>query len=320
VTVRKAAADQRLAGNPRPLVFQGWGDSLNGNTHHTVMKATLQDMGFDPTFQGTIGQSSGASNEGRGGDSWSAFVGKFTDAASVGQRVIAPGTAAWNAYMALSEDATQPDNKILYHPALRAATGSDPSYRVFRTSTGSPVTLDIQNYLTRAGYAAPDVFVFGFGTGDENHHPTDPAAAVADAVEGIGITLDVIREQFGPGKKALFWTPSIPRGNGIASSQDASEQRWPQLHVPFIKGLVKWFRDRADANAAFIGAWPFLDPVGVWNGNGVAGKEVIVSTDALSGAADVDWLDNIHYDTYGRHQINEEICAGIAWHLGVQQP
>jgi hypothetical protein len=311
--VRKAAADQRVAGSPptaRPLTFLGIGDSLNGNTHHIILKAILEDMGFDANFVGTIGASFGALNEGRGGGSGQALIGKFTGG-GVGEIVIAPGAPAWAAYMALGEDPAVSPNKLQFNPVLRAATGGDPAGRIFNGNI-----IDFQNYLTRSAQPEPDVFMFGLGTGDINHNLTNPAQAVDDILQWLEVVYGTIRDQFGTNKDMMFWMPALPRGNG--SGQDASETRWPTLQVPVIKAMIDWARDKADDHLAFVPAYLFLDPVAPWYGNGVPGKEVIISTDPLTGAMDVDWLDNIHYDNYGRHQVSEQLAAAIAWHLGVR--
>ncbi len=279
VTVLRKTAAQAAAASPNILVI---GDSLCASAGVTTQtKQRLIAMGATPTFVGTVTAKEDESaitalGESRGGREFADFIGEdIADSAP-----IAVGDES--AYLALSSDA-----RWAYNPFLRAATGSDPTERVFNGHI-----FDMAFYLSRFSIATPDVVVVALGRNDISAQVD--AESLAQIQRGLAVIVGQTRAALPTARIIL---PCHPLGRFANEVRVETEER------AGIKAHLEYVRTLGDPNVHVLPLWAMVSRDAGFRYSSAA-------PDAI-GRAGLTLSDGIHYGSYGAAQAGEALAQMI---------
>lgn len=254
VTIKAVASG---GGSRRVLMI---GDSLTNRFLPEAVARRLISAGFAPEMIGTIENFHRGATvymaEGREGRSFGQYIYKVAGPACV---PLATGGEA--DYLALGTVA-----KMGVNPFIRPAVGGDDPAHVF-----NGYTFDLDHYLTRFGFDAPDAVVIQLGQNDT------AAYAWTDIEDGLRVMHERIRSDF----------PDLPVAfsvYGVAKSGSLPE-RWRDInHRRIVRPTAAYVRDRADPNLTLIASYLRQSPDAGW-------PFLASSTDAETG---LDWtaIDN----------------------------
>jgi len=283
------------------------GDSLTSPaTIKQQLKAMMRRRGVILNFIGSIQYTADkrVGNEGRGGWSFASLLNGVTLPAQSGQpagltKPLDVGQEA--AYLLKDDDASggNLDNKILYNPLIRLATGSDDPSVVF-----NGYVLDYGWYLNRwasttlGALPVPDLAIINFGTGDIN------LFAEPETSNWIRKGLDILvnsMQAAGVGKIAIVF-PTFPFSsrNSVWAEQASA-----------IRTFIDWHKTRNDPNVDLLSAWAHMGSDFGWVTNATDGTNGAV-VDPMTGAAVETITDFVHYyDDLTRAQINRVHAAWI---------
>jgi hypothetical protein len=305
ITVHKAPATFAPAAT-RSLAMIG--DSLTGPaTIKQQLKAEMLQRGVTLNFIGTMQTAAGklVGNEGKGGWSFASAINQITLPAQPGQPVgltkpVDAGQEA--AYLAKDDDASggNSDNKIIYNPFIRLATGGDPSGKIF-----NGYVFDYAWYLNRwaatslGALPVPDLAIINLGTGDINNFSEPDTSNWITT--GLNIMVDSMEAAGVPHIGIIFPCFPFSDRNAVWTEQASA-----------IRTFLGWHKSRADPKVDLLPAWAHIGPDFGWvtNAADVPPTNVV---DPQTGASVETITDPIHYyDDLTRSQINEVHAAWIA--------
>jgi hypothetical protein len=268
------------------------GDSITNRFLAPLWGEKMRALGYTPQAIGTIVQDpfsrGNVAHEGREGIEWADYIYFHTDFASP----LAPGGEA--AYLALPAN----DQK-LKNPFLRAATGGDPGAIVF-----NGYVWDLDFYLTRFGFADPDVVFVNLGTNDITQQNT--ATALGQVQAAFDIFYTQIRTRL-PNAHIFFVA------NALARSGEGDARWLKHLEVAIVEQMkrVAVRRGDGDAKVWFVPGYAHV--------SGLVGFNLNAGTaDSDTGVIDRSVTDAIHY-TYGTEPASgadQMAEALVAWSHG----
>ncbi len=221
------------------------GDSLTNRQMPTKVNAKLTSFGLTPTWLGTVNSSgdetaagaTGPLAEGREGIEFAEYVYAVNESGT-------PGPVTNPASYIAADKAT----KITLNPFLRAATGGDPSDRVF-----NGYIFDFAGYMSNYSVSTPDVVLIGLGTNDRGKR----AASVSPAQAASAARAMILQIRAGaPLAKIGWWMPAAPRTH-------LRDEDWAE-HISIIRAVMAAIYALADANVFVIPAWAHMSPELGW--------------------------------------------------------
>lgn len=249
---------------------------LLAQNRFTAAGGTMALVGTITGRNETGTEADGALAEGRPGKKATEYV--YLDTTL---NVVAPGGEA--AYLA----GTNTD-RINANPFLRAEVGSE-------TNARNGYIFDVDHYLTRFGFADPDVVVINLGTNDITEDLESAPALVSESLE---IMIDQTRTAL-PAAKILVWFTTQPRtGNADA--------RWERGHRGVIEALNTLIRNKqtaGDTGVFFLPVYAHQSAEVGWETTGTPDADTGVLFSAIS--------DAIHLQGSVREQAIEVINNAI---------
>lgn len=272
------------SGSPNILLI---GNSLTNRGAGAWLDTRLAALGFTPTYTGSIigqgtdgGDLTGTNGEGREGWKFADFT--YEDTAFT---PVAVGGEA--AYLALSKA-----NKRLVNPFIRVTTGGDDPAHVF-----NGYIFDLDFYLTRFGYADPDVVLIELGTND--FAQGSASQSLTWVTNGLAAMVASVRATL-PSAHIGLIVHNMPR----SSNGDAE---WTERYAG-IKEHVRYVAAAADSNLHIIPAWQHMSSEFGWG-------DTLVSTDTSTGTETRDWSDQIHFLEPQRRVVAELTASWVAARL-----
>lgn len=263
------------------------GDSIWNRQGASISNEQLTDLGFVPTWVGTINGSASSADPdlangplGEGREGWE--TGDFTYAITDRVTVITPGNEA--SYLAASKATKWPQN-----PFLRAATGGDDP-AIIRNG----MVFDVAYYLSRFSLATPDVVIYSVGTNDVR----DLAESVVyDTVyDNDLLVMGQIRAAL-PSVKILRTLPGT-------AMDPARDPLWTAEYTEVIRAILDAQTTLADPDLIVVPTWALVDHE--------AGYAFASATpDATTGFANVAFSDAIHPTGATRHGLYQSLAAYI---------
>ncbi|WP_458098604.1 hypothetical protein [Roseomonas sp. WA12] len=271
---------------PRVLTI---GDSIANRGLLTLMKTRLNGLGISPSFVGTVRSSAtttstgttGELGESREGRAYADLVYSILDGEAqplpVGQEAT---------YLALAKSA-----QLAYNPFLRVATGGDTA-DVIRNG----YVFDLSFYLTRFGFAIPDILLVGLLEND----------AIEQADDVVGPTVgDAVRIVLAQARRV---SPTMRIGlfaSGQASCS-AGDARWTNRKAPGLRALIEAVRSINDPLVSVISAWAHQTPDAGWALDAPV-------TNPATGVSTGPIADFTHPISPAREQLAEAVAAYVAW-------
>lgn len=248
-------------------------DSIGANQGSYLLDIYLRQMGFNPTFIGTLnGQGANSSTDGPLGEARSGWqTSDYTYAITETATVIVPGEEA--AYLAMSAV-----NKRSRNPFLRAAVAGDPTNLVRNGYVFDPAF-----YQSRFGLETPDVVVYAMGTNDANFQL--PGSVYDIVLDNDRIALSQISATW-PAAKIIRTIPTTPRN----SVRDAL---WTASYVPVIRAMKQAVENQANTRITVAPLWAMSNPE-----VGYPIRTLPVDSDGFISAP---WTGSIHPEGNGRH-------------------
>ena len=163
--------------NPLPLKVLLFADSIGNNQGGMFLKQFMEELGYAPTFIGTVNGSvdttrfnaDGPLGEARPGWEYGDYMFSKFDRALI----LAPGAEA--EYLVMTKA-----DKLSYNPFLRVATAGDDAAIV-----QSGHVFDVAFYQARFGLDVPDVVINAMGTNDSTTQPSSTIYATCLANDTI---------------------------------------------------------------------------------------------------------------------------------------
>jgi lysophospholipase L1-like esterase len=268
LTIIKSAA----AKTGSPVVLQ-IGDSLTQGSQNAVA-SQLALTNLTPSYIGSRRLTGGIYGEGRGGWRAADFVyinTQFTPL-PIGQEATA---------LALNNDQR--------NPFIRVATGGDD---VDDVKNG--YIFDFSFYLTRFGFATPNVVTINLGTNDINND----AAALANITESLRIMIKSIRAT----------APSCKIGIALPQNGNSTyfNEKWYTGFYPLFLSLHLAYGASSGSNIYLISSHAMLPDRFIY-------PMTTASTNANTGQVKQTLLDGTHFtaDTYGLSLYAESIMSFI---------
>jgi lysophospholipase L1-like esterase len=268
LTIIKSAAAK--TGSPVVLMI---GDSLTQGSQNAVA-AQLALTNLTPTYIGSRRLTGGIYGEGRGGWRAADFVYINTQFAPLpaGQEGVALGL-----------------NNDQRNPFIRVATGGDDSGDV-----KNGYIFDFSYYLTRFGFATPNVVTINLGTNDINND----AAALANIAESLRIMIKSIRAT----------APSCKIGIALPQNGNSTyfNEKWYTGFYPLFLSLHQTYGASSASNIYLISSHAMLPDRFIY-------PMTTASTNANTGQTKQTLLDGTHFtaDTYGLTLYAESIMSFI---------
>lgn len=281
------------SGSPRILVI---GDSLTQEGTITKLKDKLVGAGVTPSFIGTMTDDGGTVGEGRASWEFSDYTRKhlFIDAAnplSGGTLPTYPidatggdGIVTTEAqYLALTSSGNGGyPGRWKYNPFIRPSIGGDdPSF------VKNGYIFDFDFYLTRFGFADPDIVMIALGTNDFNSN--DNATSAANVAEGLNIMVTQI----------LAAVPSAKIGICF-------KDRSAEADVA-IKAAIDTYGDREAEGLFILPIYSVLDQFAIYD----AARNVTVNSTDSYGVQNIAINDTIHPGEVGKEQWAEMTFAFV---------
>jgi len=280
------ANDSGLTATPKIHVI---GDSITNRGLLTSVATKLAAWGItSPTWLGTINTSANSSTTGTGGPlgearesrAWSDLIYSILDGEAA---PLAPGSEA--TYLALSKTA-----KLAYNPYIRASTGGD-SPSVIKNG----YVFDFDFYLTRFGFADPDVVIIGLMRNDELE--SNAAQALLNVQTALPIVVPSIRAAC-PSARIGLWMPTI-------ANTTAARERYDES-MAMIAELNSYVRQLGDSNVHMINTHAHVSGELDWT------MAASPAADAATGIQYALITDEIHGGPLNVEQHGEAIAAYIA--------
>jgi hypothetical protein len=285
LVVRVAAASAKA---PRILTIA---DSITNRGLLTLIDTRLKGLGLNPSWIGTVRASASGSSsastgllgEAREGRAWADLVYSILDGEA---QPLPPGQEA--SYLAMSKA-----DQFVYNPFLRAATGSD-SASIIRNGQ----VWDLGFYLSRFGFAAPDILLIGLLENDVTEQSDSIVGpTVADAV---GIVLAQARVA-APGMRIGLYASG-------QSSGPSGDNRWKVRKAAAIRALIGKVLAVNDPLVSVVSAWAHQSPDDGWVLDPATGV-----TNPATGLVAGTIYDAVHPISPARDQLAEALAAYVAW-------
>jgi len=253
----------------KPVKILFIGDSIGNRQGGTFLRQYLEELGFAPTFIGTLPGSALAANAndttgelGECREGWE--TGDFTYAITDRVAKVVPGEES--AYLSLTKPERWPIN-----PFLRVATGSDSSDVVRNGYVFDPAF-----YQQRFNLATPDVVVITLGTNDVRDRT---ASTIYDHVLANDMLMIQQIKSAWPNAKIIR---SVP-GTALNVARNAL---WQTRYTPVIRAMQQAAKNLAYSKLTVAPLWAMTDPE-----NGYSIPTTGVDQDGfISG----DWTDAVH--------------------------
>lgn len=270
----------------KPVKILFIGDSIGNRQGGMFLRQYLEELGFAPTFIGTLPGSSQAANAndingelGECREGWE--TGDFTYAITDRVGKVIPGEEA--AYMSLSKPERWPIN-----PFLRVATGAD-SASIIRNG----YVFDPAFYQQRFNLATPDVVIITLGTNDVRDRT---ASTIYDHVlANDTLMLQQIKSAW-PNAKIIR---SVP---GTAVNVDRNAL-WQSHYTPVIRAMQQAAKNLAYSKLTIAPLWAMTDPE-----SGYSVPSAVDEDGFISG----DWTDAIHPVGSSRHGLYAALAPFVA--------
>lgn len=263
------------------------GDSIGNRQGGVFLRQYLEELGFAPTFLGTLPGSANAANAnditgelGECREGWE--TGDFTYAITDRVGKVLPGEEA--AYMALAKPERWPIN-----PFLRVATEADAADIVRNGYVFDPAF-----YQQRFGLATPDVVIITLGTNDVRDRT---AATIYDQV----LANDTLMLQQ---IKAAWPNAKIIRSVPGTSVDVTRNGLWQTHYTPVIRAMQQAASNLAYSKLTIAPLWAMTDPE--------SGYSVPATAPGSDGFISGDWSDAIHPVGSSRYGLYAALAPFVA--------
>jgi len=263
------------------------GDSITYRSGTAWAGWYLEEWGYTPSFVGTLlsleetldgDTAARQGDEGRPGHTLQDMTYDVTTRVSP----VASGDEA--TYLAL--DTT---NRRLKNPFLRLSTGSDDAEDIY-----NGYVVDFAFYVSRFGYAAPDILWHGYGTNDIRDVPYDE---LEDKIFELDSLIYRRWHLDYPTKPVVRFLP------GTNWETDRNEV-WNSGYIPAIRGMMRAAK-AATGPVLLIPTWAMHTADGGYD------LERVDAPDAVTGAT-MRTLEDLHPTGATRRGLFKAVAAGLA--------
>ena len=271
---------------PVPIKILLIADSIGNNQGAMLLGQYLSELGYAPTFIGTVNGTTtfnGSGNLGPLGEARAGWeTGDYTYSVTDRAQIVADGQEAIYSAMTKSE-------KVQYNPFLRLATGADPS-SVVRNG----YVFDPAYYQARFGLDTPDIVINALGTNNARDR------SAVEVYENVYSDDLLMHAQI----NAAFPLSRIIRTLPATSVNTERNALWTSHYVPIIRAM--------QAAAVALGN-PLLKIAPLWAmTNPEGGYSLPAGAPGPDGFIAGDWSDPIHPFGAARHGYYKSMAPFVA--------